>query len=92
MTLARSIADAAASLPPRQQREVLDFVEFMRTREKTTSHSAARRHRRPKAPASLHPALQKVYGIWADRTDLPQNPVEAVRALRLRSAERRKNA
>jgi hypothetical protein len=39
----------------------------------------------------VHSALKPVVGIWADRGDLPGDAVEAVKILRRRSAERRRN-
>jgi hypothetical protein len=38
----------------------------------------------PTGPVSAHPAL----GIWKDRTDLPEDSVEASRALRERMMRR----
>jgi hypothetical protein len=37
----------------------------------------------------LPPSLKAVYGVWADRTDLPRDSAEAVKLMRTRSAERR---
>jgi hypothetical protein len=38
----------------------------------------------PATPAATHPAL----GIWKDRTDLPQDPLEASKILRNRMMQR----
>jgi hypothetical protein len=92
MTLAENIAQATASLPPEKQRAVMDFVEFLKARPAVSQPTAPRPKRRASKPkAGLPPALRDVYGIWADRTDLPKDPVAAVRALRKRTAERRAN-
>ena len=92
MTLAENIAQVTASLPPDKQREVMDFVEFLKNRPKTIDVTGRRLKRRvSKAPRGLPAPLRGVYGAWADRTDLPQDPVEAVKALRKRAAERRAN-
>ena len=86
MTLSESIAKRSATLPPKAQREVLRFVESLR-------HGRSHLRKKPdvRSLRGVHPALKPVVGIWADRRDLPGGAVEAVRALRRRSAERRRN-
>ena len=86
MTLTESIARQSAELPPKAQREVLRFVRSL-------SRAQSRPRKKPGGGSlrGVHPALKPVVGIWADRGDLPGDAVEAVRLLRRRSAERRRN-
>jgi hypothetical protein len=46
MSIAEQIAEITAALPPDRQREVLDFVEFLKARE-TPAPAEARRPRVP---------------------------------------------
>jgi hypothetical protein len=85
VTLTESIARRSAALPPQAQREVLRFVESL-------SRGRARpRKKQVRVLCGVHPALKPVVGIWADRGDLPADSVEAVKTLRRRSGERRRN-
>ncbi len=85
MTLVEAIAKKSAALPPESQRQVLRFVEALRPKRK------GRPARGKKIPRGLPPSLEAVYGIWADRSDLPKDSGAAVKAMRARSAERRRN-
>jgi Protein of unknown function (DUF2281) len=85
MTLAEAIAKKSAALPPESQQQVLRFVEALRPKRKI------RQARSKKFPHDLPASLKAVYGIWADRTDLPKDSVKAVKVMRARSAERRRN-
>jgi hypothetical protein len=86
VTLAENIARQSASLPVTQQRKVLRFVESLaRTQGRHTRKTPNRELR------GVHPALKPVVGIWAARTDLPDDAVDTVRTLRRQSAERRRN-
>jgi hypothetical protein len=90
MNVAQSIAKATASLPPDRQQEVLDFVEFLKTRKSAPANlqhkplTAAERKK-------LHPAVRAIAGIWKDRTDLPKDPVQAVKVLRSRMKSKGRN-
>lgn len=88
MTLAENIAQASASLPREQQREVLDFVEFLRSRPTPVVAVPPRRTASKSKAKKLHPAIQAIAGMWKDRTDLPHDPVAAVRVLRSRMISR----
>ena len=85
MTLPESIARQSAALSPEKQREVLRFVESLRRSRRRPARRGGRGLR------GVHSALAPVVGIWAGRSDLPGDAVEAVKTLRQRSAERRRN-
>jgi hypothetical protein len=85
MTLSESIARHSAVLPPEKQREVLRFVKALQRVRRGPARRAVQGVR------GVHPALKPVVGIWAGRSDLPGDAVEAVKTLRQRSAERRRN-
>ena len=90
MTVAESVAKATASLPLQEQRQVLDFVEFLRTRKNGSSRSS----HKPLTAAErkkLHPAVRAIAGMWKDRTDLPKDPVQAVKVLRSRMKSKGRN-
>jgi len=85
MTLPESIARRSAALPPEKQREVLRFVEALtRGRRRVVRRGV-------QGVRGVHSALKPVVGIWAGRSDLPGDAVEAVKTLRRRSVERRRN-
>ena len=91
MTVAEYIARATASLPPDKQQEVLDFVEFLKTRETRPTKS----QHKPLTAAQLkklHPAVRAIAGMWKDRTDLPKDGAAASMVLRRRLMGRDKNA
>ena len=85
MTLSESIARQSAALPPEKQREILRFVEALQRARRRPARRVVQRLR------GVHSALKPVVGIWAGRNDLPPDAVEAVKTLRQRSAERRRN-
>jgi hypothetical protein len=90
MTVAQHIAKATASLPPDEQQQVLDFVEFLKSRKpssKKPEHKPLTAAERKK----LHPALRAIAGMWKDRTDLPKDPVQAVKVLRSRMKSKGRN-
>ncbi len=63
-----------SSLPPDAQREVRDFVEFLKTKHRA-SKAAPRKTRRRKM------AGEPFVGMWKDRPEM-ENAVEWVRRLR----------
>jgi hypothetical protein len=91
MTAAQYVAKAAASLPPEKQQEVLDFIEFLKTRKSPSTKS----QHKPLTAAQLkklHPAVRAIAGMWKDRTDLPKDGAAASMVLRRRLMGRDKNA
>lgn len=90
MTVAESIAKVAASLPPEKQLEVLDFVKFLQTR-KAPSAKPGRGRLTPAQIKKLHPAVRAIAGMWKDRTDLPKDPVQAIKVLRSRMKSKGRN-
>jgi hypothetical protein len=69
------ILQEIASLPPEAQKQVLDFVAFLKTRYGTA----------PSAPRARRVRLaeEPFVGMWRDREDMPDSS-EWVRALRHR--------
>ncbi len=88
MTIAQQIRSRVDSLEPLQQKALLKFLE-------TFDHSAGlksaapRKSRRRKAEISA--AVRGIAGMWKDRTDLPKDPVEAVKVIRSRMKSRGRN-
>lgn len=58
----KSVIEQFDTLPPEAQRQVLDFIAFLRTRYQTATQ------RGTKPEANL--ADEKFIGIWRDRVDL----------------------
>jgi len=71
------LAREIASLPPEAQKQVADFVAFLRARYSTT-------RKRPKAKLSL--AEDPFIGMWRDREDMADS-TSWVRQLREREWE-----
>lgn len=82
MTVAETIKQKAEALPPDQQQEILQFVEFVSARS-----SAGFQGEKPTLE-SVKKALAAAAGIWTDRTDLPQDSAEAAEVLRERAMSR----
>ena len=76
---AANIAREIASLPPEAQKQVIEFVAFLKARYPTTS--PVRKTRRTKL------ADEPFIGMWRDRGDM-QDSTEWVRSLRQREWER----
>ena len=76
---AANIVREIASLPPEAQRQVMDFVAFLRARYPTTQ--PVRKTRRTKL------ANEPFIGMWRDREDM-QDSTAWVRSLRQREWER----
>jgi hypothetical protein len=70
-----AIVEEIASLPPEAQKQVLDFVAFLKTRYGPT----------PSTPRAKRVRLadEPFVGMWRDREDMPDSS-EWVRALRHR--------
>ncbi len=73
-----SIVEEIESLPPEAQKQVFDFVAFLKTRYQKSP--AARRRRRGK------PSEEPFVGMWADREDMADSSTW-VRDLRRREWE-----
>ena len=98
MTILDLISREAKALPAKQRPEALRLLRTMRTRAHR-SLNAKKSVRTPSAqtlPGSelyiaKDPAMRAIAGIWKDRTDLPKDPVAAVKALRARMWSRGRN-
>lgn len=76
---AANIVREIASLPPEAQRQVMDFVAFLKARYPTTQ--STKKTRRTKL------ADEPFIGMWRDREDM-QDSTAWVRSLRQREWER----
>jgi hypothetical protein len=76
---AANIVREIASLPPEAQKQVMDFIAFLKTRHPTTL--PVRKTRRTKL------ADEPFIGMWQDREDM-QDSSAWVRSLRQREWER----
>lgn len=89
MKMADVIRDRAALLSPERQLEVLDFVEFLHRRDYLNrAKKGARKRKEPSARVRIKGPVAAIAGMWADRTDLPKDTVDAVRHLRIMAAAR----
>lgn len=68
-SIEQRLLEAVAILPPAQAHEVADFAEFLANRERGRTGSA-------------HNALDDSFGVWRDRTDLPDDSAQLVREMR----------
>jgi hypothetical protein len=90
MTIGQIIQKRVDALPPDKQKKVLSLV-----RKLAASNGQHRRNGKP-AARQVHdesyipkdPALRAFAGLWKDRTDLPKDPVEAVKVIRARMRSR----
>jgi hypothetical protein len=74
MTIADTVREKTEQLPPEKQQMVLRYVE-----------SIAVTSTQERSAEGLRAALEAVRGIWADRTDLPEDSVAAAQVLRERA-------
>ena len=88
MTVAERIKTRINELDPKQQEALLTFLETLESsnaaKPRTTKKRASRK-------AEISAAVRGIAGIWKDRTDLPKDPVEAVKAIRVRMWSRGRN-
>jgi hypothetical protein len=75
----RNIAREIASLPPEAQRQVIDFVAFLKSRYPKTQTTRKTRHTKL--------ADEPFIGMWRNREDM-QDSMAWVRTLRQREWER----
>lgn len=87
MTLLRQIESKVARLKVPQQKALLQFLNTMTP---VPEGSQPKRKRKPNR-AEVSAAIKAVAGMWEDRTDLPKDPVEAVKVLRARMWSRGRN-
>ena len=83
MTLLRQISSKVRELPPSRQQKVLRFIEKIQptgARRRTASKVRGQR--------KLPKAIADAFGLWKDRSDLPADPVEAARHLRVKASKR----
>ena len=85
MTVAQQIESRIAKLKPPQQRVLLTFLDTMETPRPVTRRKGKARE------AEVSAAIRGIAGIWKDRTDLPKDPVEAVKVIRARMKSRERN-
>jgi len=89
MTIADMIKETVDGLPLCEQRKALTFVRKLHA----PANIPAKANRKPR-PAPAKPyvakdaAVRAIAGMWKDRTDLPKDPVLAVRAIRARMRSR----
>jgi hypothetical protein len=89
MTILDQITREAKALSTQERQTALRLIRSLRRGSKNKSGASI-------APAidkkRLHPALRAIAGMWKGRTDLPRDPVEAVKVLRSRMKSRGRNA
>lgn len=98
MTILDQITREAKALPAEQRPEALRLLRSIRSR---AGRSGGAKRTARKSPGKIvpnaepyvpkDPALRAIAGIWKDRTDLPKDPVQAVKAIRARMWSRGRN-
>ena len=91
MTVIESIKQVSESLPPAKQQQVLKFARSLAPQRVARSKVRSDEKVLSVDPRTLHPALRAIAGMWKDRTDLPKDPVQAVKVLRSRMKSRGRN-
>ena len=86
MTVVELIESRIAKLKPRQQKALLRFLDTL----ETSSGAPASKKRKPNK-SEVTAAIRGIAGMWKDRTDLPKDPVAAVKVLRGRMWSRGRN-
>jgi hypothetical protein len=81
MTVTEQIQSRIVKLKPPQQKALLGFLETLETRPEV---KPVRKKENGAHKAEISAAVRGIAGIWKDRTDLPKDPVKAVKALRAR--------
>jgi hypothetical protein len=91
MTILDQITREAETLSAKERREALQLIRSLkrRTMKKRSKPTAAPKDAINKR--ELHAALRGFAGMWKDRTDLPKDPVAAVKVLRSRMKSRGRN-
>lgn len=105
MTVLDQITEEVKGLSAKQQQEALKLLRSMRASSgqkiigakssvKTRSmwNRAKREKRSKRSKAEISAAVRGIAGMWKDRTDLPKDPVLAVKVLRERMRSRGRNA
>jgi hypothetical protein len=91
MTVVESIAEVTESLPRMKQQKVLQFAKSLQDKKGAGGKAAGASKNGRVDRRKLHPALRAIAGMWKDRTDLPKDPVQAVKVLRARMMSRGRN-
>ena len=81
MTITEQIQSRIVKLKPPQQKALLGFLDTLETPRVT---SPFRRKKNGARKAEISAAVRGIAGMWKDRTDLPKDPVQAVKAIRAR--------
>ena len=89
MTVVQEIESRIVRLKPFQQKALLTFLD---TLELSNGKASPGPKRRKSRKAEVLAAVRGIAGMWKDRTDLPKDPVEAVKVLRTRMSSRGRNA
>ncbi|MGN6370431.1 MAG: hypothetical protein ACTHN5_19425 [Phycisphaerae bacterium] len=85
MTVLEQIKLRVEELDPAQQSALLKFLETFDAQHPAKTRIAKKR--RP-ARSEADAAIRGIAGMWKDRTDLPKDPVQAVKVLRTRMRSR----
>ncbi|MCL2646210.1 MAG: hypothetical protein FWD61_04285 [Phycisphaerales bacterium] len=85
MTVAEQIESRIARLKPPQQQALLTFLDAFET---SAPAKSVTRKKGKSRQAEVSAAIRGIAGIWKDRTDLPKDPVEAVKVIRQRMRSR----
>lgn len=85
MTVAEQIKIRIKELDPAQQSALLKFLETLEAPRSAQTRAAGKR--RPRK-SEVTAAIRGIAGMWKDRTDLPKDPVQAVKVLRARMRSR----
>jgi hypothetical protein len=98
MTILDQITREAKALPAEQRPEALRLIRAIRSRSQRASKTknpvrqpARQTPTRSESYVPKDAALRAIAGIWKDRTDLPKDPVQAVKAIRARMWSRGHN-
>ncbi|MCL2639395.1 MAG: hypothetical protein FWD53_00970 [Phycisphaerales bacterium] len=86
MTVAEQIESRIARLKLPQQRALLTFLDTIETSAPPQKQVIRRKGKSREAEVSA--AMRAIAGMWKDRTDLPKDSVEAVKAIRQRMKSR----
>jgi hypothetical protein len=90
MTIGDIIKKSVDAMPPARQRRALSLVRKLAAASNGNQQQKAKM--KSEVPAEQYipkdPALRAIAGIWKDRTDIPKDPIEAVKVIRARMRSR----
>ncbi len=81
MTVAEQIQSRIVKLKLPQQKALLGFLDTLET---PRDMKPLRKKKNGSRKAEISAAVRGIAGMWKDRTDLPKDPVQAVKAIRAR--------